>query len=86
MARNVVYRGWLFGINPNNPSSVRFAWPFTRGEKFDYLTPDAGAITDLWVDGEPDNQTLVIECGLTAFDLIGDSPATFQLSRRYRTG
>jgi hypothetical protein len=85
MARNVVYKGRVFGIDPETPTRVRFAWPFTRGEKYDWIEPDAGAVTDLYVLDDGGDETLVIECGLTSFGLSGSDPYSFHLRRRDRT-
>jgi hypothetical protein len=77
MARHVVFKGRVFGIDTENPNRVRFGWPFRTADKHDWLEPDAGAVTDLRVVDE--GETLVIECGLTSFTLRGSSPATWVL-------
>lgn len=85
MAREVVYNGWLFGIDPDKSNRVRFAHPFTKPDRFNYIDVNSGAITELYVVegtvGDLLVQELIIECGLTTWSLTGGSADTFQLRR-----
>lgn len=84
MQRDIVVNGWLFGVNPERPTRVRFARPFTKPHEDFFVDPLCGAITGLEkAGGEP--EALRIECGSTTFLLTGDSAYNFTLHREATT-
>jgi hypothetical protein len=82
VGRHAIVNGWVFGIDSERPTRVRFARPFSKPDKYNYVEPDAGAITDIYAD-EGDT-VLVIECGMTVFRLRGNNPYDFQLVAQTR--
>lgn len=83
MGRYALVNGWVFGIDSERPTRVRFARPFKKADRFDWVEPDGGAITDIYADES--NTALVIECGMTVFRLRGSNPYDFSLHPQPRS-